>query len=119
MPPLRRMSTCSPRPRASTTTAHSLNAVLELALITPKLFKLFAGSCPHTKLRRLTAPSAHCYKGFRVHHEHEPKGCDDEKWFSGISGRGGCGSDDDSDSDQFMPAACPASAAGTPNPAST
>src|SRR5438093_13726356 len=84
MPPLRRMRICSPRPRASTTTAHSLKAMSERTRMTPELFKLFDRLCPHTKLRGLTPPTARCYKD-------ATKGSDDEKWFRGISERGGDG----------------------------
>src|SRR5690348_15208340 len=34
MPPLRRINNCSPAPNASTTTAHSLKAMLRLAVMT-------------------------------------------------------------------------------------
>src|ERR1041384_684596 len=104
MPPLRRIRICSPRPRASTTTAHSLKAISERTLMTPELFKLFAGLCPHTKSRGLTPPTARCYKD-------ATKESDDEKRLCAISARGGGGAGGYHDVDQFLPAGAVATGA--------
>src|ERR1041384_7001012 len=97
MPPLRRIRICSPRPRASTTTAHSLKAISERTLMTPELFKLFAGLCPHTKSRGLTPSTARCYKD-------GTKGSDDDNRLRAISAGGGGGAGGRRDVDPFLTA---------------